>query len=148
MAFVHCWIFDVILFHFILFCLFITHSYSYFFESFENSVSLNNSVLLTRLLKYMLFSKLLTGDVSGITSLVMMKQFLAYRSTTSVQAMLAAADAYKEKSLEKFHAVKEKFHTELVEDEVVADKLEELYTEILEQVTFSLLFPFFSFVLF
>ena len=58
--------------------------------------------------------------------------------------MLAAADAYKEKSLEKFHAVKEKFHTELVEDEVVADKLEELYTEILEQVTFPFFSPFFS----
>lgn len=87
----------------------------------------------------MLFSKLLVGDVSGITSLVTMKQFLAYRNTTSVQSMLASADAYKEKSLEKFHVVKEKFHAELVEDEVVADKLEELYTDILEQV-FSIYF--------
>ena len=84
-------------------------SFSYFFESFENTVSLNQPILLARLLKYMLFSKILYGDISGIIPLTTMKQFLPYRENQHVRSIIEVAEAYKDRSLEKFHQVKEKY---------------------------------------
>lgn len=82
-------------------------SYSYFFEAFEAFSQLNDPDALP-CLKYMLLSKVASGNSSDVQGIVKGKQGIKYAGV-DVDAMVAVSKAHKERSLEKFKEATEAF---------------------------------------
>ena len=82
-------------------------AYSYFFEGFEqlNTVDEKNS---GPVLKYMLLCKIMSGDAEDVAGIVNTRAGLKH-SSTGVDAMLAIAEAYKNRSLKEFQAALQKY---------------------------------------
>lgn len=115
-------------------------AYSYFFEAFEALSALDDprAVLL---LKYMLLSKVMTGDAHEVPPIASSKGGLKYAGP-SVDAMRAVAAAYAERSLSKFKETLQLFKVELQDDPIVHAHLSTLYDTMLEQNLLKLLEPF------
>jgi len=116
-------------------------SFSYFYEAFEGFDGLKDP-RAPLALKYMLLSKIMNDMPSDVNALMSGKLALKYAGK-SIDAMKAVADAYKDRSLQKFEeVVHRQFQSEIEEDIVVNHKLQELSDKLLEQNLQRLLEPF------
>lgn len=115
-------------------------AYSYFFEAFEALNSLDDPKA-TLALKYMLLSKVMMKDADDVPSLVSSKAGLKHAGT-DVDAMLAIAKAYKERSLQDFQAALSAHEAQLMGDPIVRAHLSALYDTLLEGNLARLIEPF------
>jgi 26S proteasome regulatory subunit N6 len=115
-------------------------AYSYFYESFEQFNSLDDprSILV---LKYMLLSKIMAGDVMDVSSIISSKAGLKYAGS-EVDALKAVAKAYKSRSLGDFQEVLGSYKDELQEDPVVHSHLKALYNALMEQNLLRIIEPY------
>ncbi|BDA43953.1 26S proteasome non-ATPase regulatory subunit 11 [Coccomyxa sp. Obi] len=115
-------------------------AYSYFFEAFEALNSLDDPKA-TLALKYMLLSKVMMKDADDVPSLVSSKAGLKHAGA-DVDAMLAIAKAYKERSLQDFQAALSAHEAQLMGDPIVRAHLSALYDTLLEGNLARLIEPF------
>ncbi len=115
-------------------------AYSYFYESFEQFNSLDDprSILV---LKYMLLSKIMAGDVMDVSSIISSKAGLKYAGS-EVDALRAVAKAYQSRSLGEFQEVLGSYKEELQEDPVVHSHLKALYNALMEQNLLRIIEPY------
>ena len=115
-------------------------AYSYFYESFEQFNSLDDprSILV---LKYMLLSKIMAGDVMDVSSIISSKAGLKYAGS-EVDALKAVAKAYQSRSLGDFQEVLGSYKDELQEDPVVHSHLKALYNALMEQNLIRIIEPY------
>lgn len=115
-------------------------AYSYFYESFEQLSSLDDPRSI-RVLKYMLLSKIMAGDVSDVASIISSKAGLKYAGN-EVDALKAVAKAYQSRSLADFQEVLHSYKQELQEDPVVHSHLKSLYDALMEQNLLRIIEPY------
>jgi 26S proteasome regulatory subunit N6 len=115
-------------------------AYSYFYESFEQLSSLDDPRSI-RVLKYMLLSKIMAGDVGDVASIISSKAGLKYAGS-EVDALKAVAKAYKSRSLADFQDVLRSYKQELQEDPVVHSHLKSLYDALMEQNLLRIIEPY------
>lgn len=115
-------------------------AYSYFYEAFEQLSSLDDarSILF---LKYMLLSKIMSGDVGDVASIISSKAGLKYAGS-EVDALQAVAKAYQSRSLADFQDVLRSYKNELQEDPVVHSHLQALYNALMEQNLLRIIEPY------
>eukprot|EP00003_Mantamonas_plastica_P011835 TRINITY_DN217_c0_g1_i7.p1 TRINITY_DN217_c0_g1~~TRINITY_DN217_c0_g1_i7.p1 ORF type:complete len:285 (+),score=89.97 TRINITY_DN217_c0_g1_i7:302-1156(+) len=116
-------------------------SYSYFFESFEgyNSIGEESNAVLA--LKYMLLTKIMTSNTEDVYAIMGGKLALKYAGE-EVEAMRAVATAHKNRSLQEFESVLDKYDSQLRQDAIVNAHLEQLYDNLLEQNLQRIIEPF------
>lgn len=115
-------------------------SYSYFFEAFEAFNQLNQSEALP-CLKYMLLSKIASGNTSDVQGIVNGKQGMKYGGI-HLDAMVAVSKAHQERSLEKFQAATESFKEQLGGDSLINRHLKQLYEQLLDANLLKIIQPF------
>ena len=115
-------------------------AYSYFFEAFEQLSALDDKRAVN-ILKYMLLCKIMSGEISDISSIISSKGGLKYAGS-DVDALRAVSKAYESRSLESFQAALDRFPEELAGDRVVHTHLTALYDMLLEQNLLRLIEPF------
>jgi len=118
--------------------------FSYFFESFEGFTSLNTLIddkQAILALKYMLLCKIMTNHPEEVSSVLHNKMTGKYAGP-DVDAMRAVAQAHKNRSLNEFEKVLEKFHEQLLEDPIISSHLSDLYDTLLEQNLARIIEPF------
>jgi len=115
-------------------------AYSYFYESFEGSSSIDDPRALTSL-KYMLLCKIMTNNPEDVYSIITGKLALRHAGK-EIEAMRAVATAHHHRSLQEFEDAKAKYKTELSNDPVIHMHLSELYDTLLEQNLCRILEPF------
>lgn len=115
-------------------------AYSYFFEAFEQYSALDDPHAVA-VLKYMLLTKVTTGEVHDVPAIISSKGGLKYAGA-DVDAMRAVAKAHEDRSLQQFQAALEAYAPQLVEDPIVHAHLSELYDILLEQNLIRLIEPF------
>jgi 26S proteasome regulatory subunit N6 len=115
-------------------------AYSYFYEAFEQFNALDDprSILV---LKYMLLSKIMAGDVMDVSSIISSKAGLKYAGS-EVDALKAIAKAYQSRSLAEFQEVLASYKEELQEDPVVHSHLKALYNALMEQNLLRIIEPY------
>lgn len=115
-------------------------SYSYFFEAFEAYNQLNEPEALP-CLKYMLLSKVASGDSADVQGIVNGKQGIKY-SGIDVDAMVAVSKAHEERSLEKFKEATEGFKDQLGGDALITRHLDQLYEALMDANLLKIIEPF------
>jgi 26S proteasome regulatory subunit N6 len=115
-------------------------AYSYFYEAFEQLSSLDDSRSIL-FLKYMLLSKIMSGDVGDVASIISSKAGLKYAGS-EVDALQAVAKAYQSRSLADFQDVLRSYKNELQEDPVVHSHLQALYNALMEQNLLRIIEPY------
>lgn len=115
-------------------------SYSYFFEAFEAYNQLNDSKALP-CLKYMLLSKVASGDSQDVQGIVNGKQGMKY-SGIEVDALVAVSKAHQERSLEKFKETTERFKSQLSDDALITRHLDQLYEALMDANLLKIIEPF------
>lgn len=115
-------------------------SYSYFFEGFDAFRSLTDTRAVL-CLKYMLLSKIMTGNSDDVNTIIDGKYGIQY-SGVQLEAMRAVAKAYKARSIEQFEAALVGYPTELVEDPLISRHLKDLNESLLEQNLCRIIEPF------
>lgn len=115
-------------------------SYSYFFEAFEgfHSLSDDRAVLC---LKYMILSKIMTGNTEDVQAIINGKQGLQYAGE-SLEAMRSVAQAHKNRSLTEFQTALDAYSTHLGDDPLIKRHLASLYDKLLEQNLCRVIEPF------
>lgn len=116
-------------------------SYSYFFEAFEAFNQLNQSAEALPCLKYMLLSKIASGNASDVQGIVNGKQGIKYTGV-ELDAMIAVAKAHQERSLEKFQAATIHFKQQLGGDSFINRHLTRLYEQLLDANLLKIIQPF------
>lgn len=104
---------------------------SYFFEAFEALSGLNDARAVMSL-KYMLLCKVMEGSASEVPGIIASKGGLKWAGP-NIDAMRDVAKASQERSLELFQKALESYRTELREDLLVFNHLEELRNKLLEE---------------
>lgn len=115
-------------------------AYSYFFEAFEQLSALDDARAVS-VLKYMLLTKIMIGDVAEVPAIISSKGGLKYAGA-DVDAMRAVAKAYSDRSLQQFQAALDSYREQLSEDPIVHAHLSALYDTLLEQNLVRLIEPF------
>lgn len=115
-------------------------AYSYFYEAFEQLSSLDDPRSI-RVLKYMLLSKIMSGDVGDVASIISSKAGLKYAGS-EVDALKSVAKAYQSRSLADFQEVLNSYKQELQEDPVVHSHLKSLYDALMEQNLLRIIEPY------
>jgi 26S proteasome regulatory subunit N6 len=115
-------------------------AYSYYFEAFEAYSALDDPKAVF-LLKYMLLSKIMTGDAHEVPAIASSKGGLKHAGS-GVDAMREVAAAYAERSLAHFQQAVDSHKKELQEDPIVHSHLATLYDTMLQQNLLRLLEPF------
>lgn len=116
-------------------------AYSYFYESFEGYNTMKDTPKATKSLKYMLLSKIMTGQLDDVAGIISGKAGVKYASI-EIEAMKSVSEAYRERDIHRFHAVFEHFKTELLDDPIISWHLTELKDSLLENNLLRLLEPF------
>ena len=118
-------------------------AYSYFFESFEAFSSLEERVLATRALKYMLLCQIMANKPKEAQQLVDGSKAAQELLGREVEAMLAVASAHDKRSIHGFQRAKEHYSEELgARDGLVEEHLGLLYDTLLEQNLSRVIEPF------
>lgn len=115
-------------------------AYSYFFESFESFNSLESKRAIYPL-KYMILSKIMTGNIEDVNVIINGKYGLKYAGL-DIEAMKAVAVVYKKRSLKEFQDVLQKYHHEIREDRILKGHVHSLYENLLEQNLFRVVEPY------
>lgn len=115
-------------------------AFSYFFESFEQYNTLDDSKAVT-VLKYMLLAKIMLNQADDVPSIISSKAGLKYTGL-EVDAMRAVAKAYHDRSLQEFQDILKQYKEQLVDDEIIHFHLSALYDTLLEQNLVRLIEPY------
>ena len=115
-------------------------AYSYFYEAFEQLSALDDPKAVP-VLKYMLLSKIMAGDIADVAGIITSKAGLKYAGS-EVEALKAVAKAYESRSLAEFQRVLGVYVKELQEDPVIHSHLQALYNELLEQNLLRIVEPY------
>ncbi|CAD5215158.1 unnamed protein product [Bursaphelenchus okinawaensis] len=119
-------------------------AYSYFYEAFEGYNMIENTKEATRALKYMLLSKVMLDASDEATNVLAHKNVVKYNGE-EVTAMLAIANAAKNRSLKQFNEAFGHYRQELQCDPVVRKHFNALSDTMLEKELCRLIEPY-SFV--
>lgn len=131
-------------------------SYSYFFEAFEVFHQLKAEEALPSL-KYMLLSKIASGNAADVQSIINSKNGLKHAGV-DLEALQAVAKAHEKRSLEDFQTATNTYQrgsltffnyklvtmyaVELVEDAFISRHLKDLYEQLLESNLLKIIEPF------
>lgn len=115
-------------------------SFSYFYEAFEAFTQLEDP-RAKNAMKYMMLSKIMNSTPQACSHIVSSKNGLK-NTGTDIDALVAVADAHKERSLKKFEALLDKYKKELREEKIIAWHLSDLNETLLEQNILRILEPF------
>merc|ERR550519_278840 len=115
-------------------------AFSYFFEAFEQYDSVEDNMAILAL-KYMLLSKVMLNLPDEVSNIVSGKLALRY-SGPEVEALKAVAAANKARSLAEFQNAVKKYSKELEQDRIVANHLDTLYQNMLEQNLCRIIEPY------
>jgi len=116
-------------------------SYSYFFEAFEAFNQLNDKEEALSAMKYMLLSKVASGNASDVQGTINSKQGVKYAGM-DLDALLAVAKAHEKRSLEEFQSVKATFKAQLADDPLINRHLDLLYAKLLDANLLKIILPF------
>jgi len=116
-------------------------AFSYFYEAFEGSNTVNQPVDATRALKYMFLSKIMTNETADVFAIINGKIGIRYAGI-EVEAMRAIAEAHRERSIHSFEKVLAKYKEQLQDDPIIHAHLKELYDNLLEQNLIRIIEPF------
>lgn len=116
-------------------------AFSYFFEAFEGFDSVNEKDEALRALKYMLLCEIMLGNYDEVKSLMMHKTAMKYNST-QLDAMVAIAEAAKNRSMSEFNTAFGRFREELQCDAVVRKHFKSLSSTMLEKDLCRLVEPY------
>lgn len=112
--------------------------FSQCYEGYNTIKDTNNAIAG---LKYMLLTKIMLNQYDDVYSIINGKGGVKY-SGIDIEAMKSVADAYKDRSIEKFEAVYKKYPEQLAADDTVRANLDELKDKLLENNLIRLLEPF------
>eukprot|EP00912_Choanoflagellata_sp_UC4_P001347 UC4_evm2s832 len=115
-------------------------SFSYFYEAFEGFDSIDDKRAPTAL-KYMMLCKIMLNTPEDVSSIVSGKLVLRYRSS-EVEAMQAVAACCKNRSLEEYEKVLQRFENQLQKDILIKSHLERMYDIMLEANLLRIVEPF------
>mmetsp|Transcript_36886 Transcript_36886/g.82029 ORF Transcript_36886/g.82029 Transcript_36886/m.82029 type:complete len:419 (+) Transcript_36886:135-1391(+) len=115
-------------------------AYSYFFESFEQYNTLDETKAVD-VLKYMLLAKIMLNQADDVPAIIGSKAGLKYTGK-EVDAMRSVAKAYQDRSLQTFQDVLVQYKEQLVDDEIIHAHLTALYDTLLEQNLVRIIEPF------
>uniref|UniRef100_A0A0A9YDR1 Putative 26S proteasome regulatory subunit rpn6 n=1 Tax=Lygus hesperus TaxID=30085 RepID=A0A0A9YDR1_LYGHE len=115
--------------------------YSYFYEALDGFINTNSDEDASRALKYLTLAKIMAGSPESVRQLVSSKNVLKYYSR-DMQAMQAAAGAYKERNLQQFEQVLQEYSQELQDDAIVYRHLGSIRDSLLEQNLLRILEPY------
>lgn len=106
-------------------------SYSYFFEAFEGLRTLDDPRAVD-CLKYMILTKVMTGNVDDASSLLNGKYGVQYAGR-NMEALRSVSKAYQDRSLHQFENTLKEYHHELKGDHLISRHLSYLNNMLLEQ---------------
>jgi 26S proteasome regulatory subunit N6 len=115
-------------------------AYSYFYEGFEGFMSLEDVRAVSNL-KYMLLTKIMTGNAEDVPSIVHGSVALKYAGR-QVDAMKSVASAHAARSLELFESTLVEYKAELSDDPIVHAHLNSLYDTLKEHNLARIIEPF------
>eukprot|EP01138_Halocafeteria_seosinensis_P008650 gb/GECG01008841.1/.p1 GENE.gb/GECG01008841.1/~~gb/GECG01008841.1/.p1 ORF type:complete len:459 (+),score=86.15 gb/GECG01008841.1/:1-1377(+) len=115
-------------------------SYSYFFEAFEGLRTLDDPRAMD-CLKYMILTKVMTGNVDDASSLLNGKYGVQYAGR-NMEALRAVNKAYQDRSLHDFENTLKEYHQELQGDHLINRHLSFLNNMLLEQNLTRIIEPF------
>ena len=118
-------------------------AFSYFIEALEGYHTLDNAVLATAALQYMLLCKIMLNLKTDVDSLMTSKHALKYAGK-GLDAMKAVARAHANRSLADYEIALSTFRVELSRDAFIASHLRRLYDSMLEQNLIKIIEPFSS----
>lgn len=116
-------------------------SFSYFYEAYEAYHAAEQSEKALQAMKLQMLSKIMNGQPADTKQIVNSKTGLTYTGR-QVEAMVAIAEAYKERSLQKFEDTLKQFQDVLGDDPVTSFHLTDLNETMLEQNVSRILEPF------
>jgi len=116
-------------------------AFSYFYEAFEGFNTQNRPVDAVKCLKYMLLTKIMGDQAEDVYGIVNGKAGIKYAGR-EVSAMKEIADAYKQRSIQKFEDVYETYKQELANDVGVTTHIDDLKAKLLEQNLIRIIEPF------
>jgi len=115
--------------------------YSYFQEAYDAYDNANSNESATRVLKYMVLSKVLGGFAQEGIGIFTSKAGLKH-SGVGLEAMSAVARAVKARSLEDFQAAVTTHTAQLKTDDLIAHHLTSLYERMFEDNLLKIISPF------
>jgi len=115
-------------------------AFSYFYESFENFDSIQNSRAID-CLKYMLLCKIMMNSPEDVQAIVNGKPGQRHKGA-ALQAMLAVANAHKERSLHEFEAAISTHASQLRADPIISRHLDSLYDMLMQENICRIIEPY------
>ncbi|ODV97504.1 hypothetical protein PACTADRAFT_31 [Pachysolen tannophilus NRRL Y-2460] len=118
-------------------------AYSYFYESFENSILSGSSETQSiKILKYMLMSKIMLQLIDDVNNILNNKNVVKFTNSKEIEAMKAVSKAASNRSLKEFEECLTNYQVELTLDPIIRSHLTDLYDSLLERNLMKLIEPY------
>eukprot|EP00004_Rigifila_ramosa_P005586 TRINITY_DN1614_c0_g1_i1.p1 TRINITY_DN1614_c0_g1~~TRINITY_DN1614_c0_g1_i1.p1 ORF type:complete len:432 (-),score=124.58 TRINITY_DN1614_c0_g1_i1:50-1324(-) len=117
-------------------------AYSYFYESFEGSASLDDQPNAIRCLKYMLLCKIMSNHPEDVAGILLSGKIGPRYSGNDIDAMKAVAKAHQDRSLQAFQTALKQYDAEIAHDPIIKHHLRELHEILLTQNLVRLIEPY------